>query len=127
MLEVAIYLKNKTFLFHMSFYFTIQICCFIEELIKESGNENIVARELNLSSLTSVREFAQQINREESRLDVLIHNAGTADLFKKRVTEDGLEMTMGTNHYGPFLLTHLLIGTTISFLTISFFILRYYL
>ncbi|XP_050596110.1 retinol dehydrogenase 14 isoform X3 [Bombus affinis] len=80
-----------------------------EELIKESGNENIVTRELNLSSLTSIREFAQQINREESRLDVLIHNAGTADLFTKKVTEDGLEMTMGTNHYGPFLLTHLLI------------------
>lgn len=119
--------KEQNILVLYIFYFTIQICCFIEELIKESGNENIVARELNLSSLTSVREFAQQINREESRLDVLIHNAGTADLFKKKVTEDGLEMTMGTNHYGPFLLTHLLIGTTISFLTIFFFILRYYL
>lgn len=119
--------KEQNLLVLYIFYFTIQICCFIEELIKESGNENIVARELNLSSLTSVREFAQQINREESTLDVLIHNAGTADLFKKKVTEDGLEMTMATNHYGPFLLTHLLIGTTISFLTISFFILRYYL
>lgn len=119
--------KEQNFLVSYVFYFTIQICCFIEELIKESGNENIVTRELNLSSLTSIRKFAQEINREESRLDVLIHNAGTADLFTKKVTEDGLEMTMGTNHYGPFLLTHLLIGTTISFLMISFFILRYYL
>ena len=84
--------------------------CFTEELIKEFGNENIVTRKLNLSSLSSVREFAQQINREESRLDVLIHNAGTAEVFKKEVSEDGLEMTMATNHYGPFLLTHLLIG-----------------
>ncbi|CAL7939262.1 unnamed protein product [Xylocopa violacea] len=81
-----------------------------DELVKESGNNNIVVRKLDLSSLSSVREFAQQINREESRLDVLIHNAGTAEVFRKKITEDGLEMTMATNHYGPFLLTHLLIG-----------------
>ncbi|XP_076231556.1 retinol dehydrogenase 14 [Calliopsis andreniformis] len=80
-----------------------------DELIKESGNNNIIVRKLDLSSLSSVREFAQQINREEERLDVLIHNAGTAEVFRKKVTEDGLEMTMATNHYGPFLLTHLLI------------------
>ncbi|XP_017793934.1 PREDICTED: retinol dehydrogenase 14 [Habropoda laboriosa] len=80
-----------------------------EELIKESGNNNIVTRKLDLSSLSSVRKFAQQINREENRLDVLIHNAGTAEVFRKKVTDDGLEMTMATNHYGPFLLTHLLI------------------
>ncbi|XP_076761819.1 retinol dehydrogenase 14 [Xylocopa sonorina] len=81
-----------------------------DELVKESGNSNIVVRKLDLSSLSSVREFAQQINRDESRLDVLIHNAGTAEVFRKKITEDGLEMTMATNHYGPFLLTHLLIG-----------------
>ena len=82
---------------------------FQEELIKETGNSNIVVRKLNLSSLSSVREFARQINLEENRLDLLIHNAGTAETFSKKVTEDGLEMTMATNQYGPFLLTHLLI------------------
>ncbi|XP_012269350.2 retinol dehydrogenase 14-like [Athalia rosae] len=80
-----------------------------DELVKSTGNNKIVVRKLDLSSLKSIREFAKQINREESRLDVLIHNAGTAETFKKTVTEDGLEMTMATNHYGPFLLTHLLI------------------
>lgn len=78
-------------------------------MIKESGNEGIVTRKLDLSSFASVREFARQVNSEEERLDVLIHNAGTAQLFKKMVTEDGVEMTMATNQYGPFLLTHLLI------------------
>ncbi|KAH0956353.1 hypothetical protein HN011_009172 [Eciton burchellii] len=43
-------------------------------------------------------------------MDVLIHNAGIAEFLKKEVTEDGLEMTMATNHFGPFLLTHLLIN-----------------
>lgn len=82
---------------------------FKEELVKETGNTNIVVRKLDLSSLSSVRQFAEQINREEDRLDVLIHNAGTAEVFDKKVSEDGLELTMATNHYGPFLLTHLLI------------------
>ncbi|CAB0034078.1 unnamed protein product [Trichogramma brassicae] len=80
-----------------------------EELTKETGNGQIVVRKLDLSSLDSVRQFAKQINREESRLDVLVHNAGTADTFSKKVSVDGIEMTMATNHYGPFLLTHLLI------------------
>ncbi|CAD6245283.1 GSCOCG00013630001-RA-CDS [Cotesia congregata] len=80
-----------------------------DEFIKETGNNSIVVKHLDLSSLKSVRDFASQINREESRLDVLIHNAGTAETFRKKTTEDGLEMTMATNQYGPFLLTHLLI------------------
>lgn len=40
---------------------------------------------------------------------MLIHNAGYAETFKKQRTVDDIEMTMETNHYGPFLLTHLLI------------------
>jgi NAD(P)-dependent dehydrogenase (short-subunit alcohol dehydrogenase family) len=78
--------------------------------MEETGNNNIVVRKLDLSSFQSIREFARQINQEESRLDVLIHNAGIAEFLKKEVTEDGLEMTMATNHFGPFLLTHLLIS-----------------
>lgn len=46
----------------------------------------------------------------ESHLDVLIHNAGCADTFKKQVSPDGIELTLATNHYGPFLMTHLLMG-----------------
>lgn len=83
---------------------------FLDELTKDTNNTNIIVKKLDLSSLESIREFAQQINREEKKLDVLIHNAGTAETFRKKVTEDGLEMTMATNHFGPFLLTHLLIG-----------------
>ncbi|KYM82669.1 PREDICTED: retinol dehydrogenase 14 [Atta cephalotes] len=82
---------------------------FKDEIVKESNNSNIVVRKLDVSSLQSIRKFSQQINQEESRLDVLIHNAGTAETFKKKITEDGLEQTMATNYFGPFLLTHLLI------------------
>ncbi|KRT78347.1 dehydrogenase [Oryctes borbonicus] len=79
-----------------------------DELVKETNNENIVVKKLDLASQKSIREFAKDINESESRLDVLIHNAGTAET-RSKVSEDGLELTMATNHFGPFLLTHLLI------------------
>ncbi|XP_066905143.1 retinol dehydrogenase 14 [Halyomorpha halys] len=78
-------------------------------IAREAKNDNVVVRKLDLSSVQSIREFATEINWREPRLDVLIHNAGTANTFTKMVTEDGFEMTMMTNMFGPFLLTHLLI------------------
>lgn len=39
-----------------------------------------------------------------------INNAGRASPEKREVTEDGLEMTMATNHFGHFLQTNLLLG-----------------
>ncbi|XP_014256390.1 retinol dehydrogenase 14 [Cimex lectularius] len=80
-----------------------------DEIARKAKNQNIVVRKLDLSSLKSVREFAEEINKTEERLDVLIHNAGMANTFSKHVTDEGLEVTMATNQYGPFLLTHLLI------------------
>lgn len=65
---------------------------------------------LDLSSQQSVRDFAKEFLRCETRLDVLIHNAGYAGVFKKAKSVDGIELTMATNYYGPFLLTHLLIN-----------------
>lgn len=75
----------------------------------ESGNQDISVMKLDLSSLQSVRDFAKHFNANESRLDILIHNAGYASTFDKKSSVDGIELTFATNHYGPFLLTHLLI------------------
>lgn len=79
------------------------------QIIKETDNKNIIIKRLDLSSLKSVREFADEILRTESKIDVLIHNSGCASTSNKKKSVDGIEMTMATNHYGPFLLTHLLI------------------
>ena len=81
-------------------------------IVKESGNENVVVRELDLASLSSVRKFAAEILKSESRLDVLINNAGCVTL-EKELTEDGLEYQMQSNHFGHFLLTNLLMGMNI--------------
>lgn len=64
---------------------------------------------MDLSSQKSIRDFATDIIKTEQKLNVLIHNAGIALAFRSAISEDGVELTMATNHYGPFLLTHLLI------------------
>nr|XP_019545444.2 retinol dehydrogenase 14-like [Aedes albopictus]XP_029713191.1 retinol dehydrogenase 14-like [Aedes albopictus]XP_029713192.1 retinol dehydrogenase 14-like [Aedes albopictus] len=80
-----------------------------DEIVKETGNNNVFIKKLDLSSQASIREFAADVLKSETKLDVLIHNAGFAETFKKSKSVDGIEFTMATNHYGPFLLTHLLI------------------
>lgn len=67
-------------------------------------------RTLDLSSLKSVRQFAQTIIETENRLDILVNNAAASGLGSKR-TADDLHMSMQVNHFGPFLLTLLLVGT----------------
>lgn len=82
---------------------------FLDALIEEIGNDKIIVKKLDLSSQKSVREFSTDINSTESKIDVLIHNSGCASTFNKRKSVDGIELTFATNHYGPFLLTHLII------------------
>ncbi|XP_067827380.1 retinol dehydrogenase 13 [Heptranchias perlo] len=78
------------------------------ELRKASGNGNILVQKLDLASLQSVRSFANRIQETETRLDVLINNAGIMRCPKWK-TEDGFEMQFGVNHLGHFLLTNLLL------------------
>jgi len=81
-----------------------------DEIVKQSGNENVAVRELDLASLASVRKFSAGILETESRLDILINNAGCATPVVRKLTEDGLEYTMQSNYFGHFLLTNLLLG-----------------
>jgi NAD(P)-dependent dehydrogenase (short-subunit alcohol dehydrogenase family) len=64
---------------------------------------------LDLSSLASVRGFAEWFEREHEALDLLINNAGVM-APPRRVTTDGFELQFGTNHLGHFALTGLLLG-----------------
>jgi NAD(P)-dependent dehydrogenase (short-subunit alcohol dehydrogenase family) len=61
----------------------------------------------DLSSLASVREFVEGLTARESRVDVLVNNAGVL-LNERTESIDGIEMTFATNVLGPFLLTALL-------------------
>ncbi|KAK8733628.1 hypothetical protein OTU49_006397 [Cherax quadricarinatus] len=75
-----------------------------------SGNKQVLVKELDTSSLTSVRAFTDKIRAEEPRIDVLVLNAGIGGPDNKILTEDGLELTMATNHFGHFLLANRLLG-----------------
>nr|XP_042897400.1 retinol dehydrogenase 12-like [Parasteatoda tepidariorum] len=79
------------------------------EIIARSCNTDVYVRRIDLSSLDSVKEFAAEIHATEKRLDVLIHNAGTTPKSGLHLTKDNLEEQFATNHFGPFLLNHLLL------------------
>ncbi len=64
---------------------------------------------LDLGSLASVREFAEQFCSAHDGLDLLINNAGVM-APPRRQTADGFELQLGTNLLGHFALTGLLIG-----------------
>lgn len=62
---------------------------------------------LELGSLESIRRAASSLS---GPIDVLINNAGkTGGSRHREVTDDGLEIMVGTNAYGPFALTALLL------------------
>ncbi|XP_054727790.1 retinol dehydrogenase 12-like [Anastrepha obliqua] len=78
------------------------------EIIERTQNQNVFNRTLDLSSLPSVRQFAERFFAEEQRLDILINNAGIMSTPRK-LTVDGFEQQFGVNHLGHFLLTNLLL------------------
>ncbi|KDR07954.1 Retinol dehydrogenase 11 [Zootermopsis nevadensis] len=84
-----------------------------DEIIAQTGNTNVEVQHLDLSSLASVRKFANNIINTEPHLDVLINNAGATRVGQK-LTEDGLLLGMQVNHFGPYLLTCLLVGMIIN-------------
>ncbi|XP_030635871.1 dehydrogenase/reductase SDR family member 13 isoform X1 [Chanos chanos] len=78
----------------------------LQEIRRESGNNEVIFMQLDLGSLKSIRSFAENFLKSEPRLDLLINNAA---LGAPGRTEDGLGMILGVNHIGPFLLTNLLL------------------
>jgi NAD(P)-dependent dehydrogenase (short-subunit alcohol dehydrogenase family) len=63
---------------------------------------------LDLASFDSVRDFAGRVREKHGGLDLLINNAGVM-AAPRRLTADGFELHLGTNHLGHFLLTNLLL------------------
>ncbi|GBP82271.1 hypothetical protein EVAR_103454_1 [Eumeta japonica] len=78
------------------------------EIIKVSGNKQVIYEFLDLSSLKSTREFASNILKTEPRLDILVNNAGVGTVGDF-MTKDGLNFIMQVNYFGHFLLTLLLL------------------
>lgn len=75
------------------------------QINEEVGMKRVSFGMLDLSSLEAVRHFAHRWG--DRRLNLLINNAGVMACPLAR-TADGLEMQIGTNHFGHFLLSVLL-------------------
>ncbi|KAI3558714.1 hypothetical protein CABS03_08325 [Colletotrichum abscissum] len=63
---------------------------------------------LDLADLTTVKPAVESFLAKESRLDVLIHNAGVMMPPQGSTSAQGHELQIGTNALGPYLLTRCL-------------------
>jgi NAD(P)-dependent dehydrogenase (short-subunit alcohol dehydrogenase family) len=72
------------------------------------GHADVGFIRMDLSVLESVREAAAEILKTVPRIDALINNAAIAQVPTRKLTVDGFESQLGTNHMGHFLLNGLL-------------------
>jgi NAD(P)-dependent dehydrogenase (short-subunit alcohol dehydrogenase family) len=79
----------------------------LERLRRQSTGAEHRVYFADLSRLADTKRVANEIAAAEPHIDVLINNAG-AMFSRRQVTEDGLELTLATNHVSYFVLTHFL-------------------
>ncbi|XP_037663181.1 retinol dehydrogenase 11-like [Choloepus didactylus] len=82
----------------------------LAEIQAVSNNDRLLLGEVDLSSLASIRSFAQWLLQKEPKIHLLVNNAGISGIPPKTLTPEGLDVTFATNYVGPFLLTNLLQG-----------------
>lgn len=75
---------------------------------ERSGSDRIEIVLADFSRLAEVRRLAEEILAADSRVDLLVNNAGLISP-KYRFSFDGFELTVAVNHLAPFLLTNLLL------------------
>ncbi len=76
--------------------------------LKAANPSDHVMYMADLSSLAEMKGVANEIAERETRIDVLINNAG-AVFLSRRTSTDGLEMTFATNHMAYFVMTNILL------------------
>src|SRR6185436_10288069 len=66
----------------------------------------------DLSSLTAVRQLAEEVMKDHPALHLLVNNAGVGfgrPGAGREQSQDGLELRFAVNYLAPFLLTHRLL------------------
>lgn len=79
-----------------------------DQLVARTGNDNLDVVLADMADLDAVRAAAAEVQRRHSRLDTLIHNAGSLTATR-RAAPSGIELTVAGQVVGPFLLTGLLL------------------
>jgi NAD(P)-dependent dehydrogenase (short-subunit alcohol dehydrogenase family) len=80
----------------------------LERIQAEAPGAQVSLAQLDLGSLASVKDFAEEFRSAHEGLELLVNNAGVM-APPRRVTSDGFELQFGTNHLGHFALTARLI------------------
>ncbi|KAF4526251.1 hypothetical protein B566_EDAN001936 [Ephemera danica] len=75
-----------------------------------SDNAEVRVVRLDLASLKSVKQCAEELIATEPAIHLLINNAGMTTKSPRALTEDGYETVFQTNHLGHFLFTCLLLS-----------------
>lgn len=83
----------------------------VKRVIAETGSSKVALGIVDLSSLTSIRDFVKEFESNHAQLHGLINNAANFDISVKQpsFTAEGTETIFATNHLGPFLMTNLLL------------------
>ncbi|RAS19601.1 SDR family oxidoreductase [Paraburkholderia bryophila] len=81
----------------------------LEKIRAQHPAASIRYTHLDLASLASVRQFADQFASAHASLDLLINNAGVMTPPTRQTTSDGFELQFGTNYLGHFALTERLL------------------
>ena len=81
----------------------------ITKLKEEFGEESEVSFiQMDLADLASVDAASNEVLQQVQQIDALICNAAIAQVPNQKLTVDGFESQLGTNHYGHFLLCGML-------------------
>ena len=73
-------------------------------IARRTPGADVTLQELDLTSLASVHQAADQLHAALDRVDLLVNNAGIM-MTPLGTTADGFELQFGTNHLGHFALT----------------------
>ena len=79
-----------------------------QEIVSQSGNENVFLIPVDLSDPISIRAAVEKIKQEYPVIDVLVNNAGVYKV-KRQETPNGVEMTFAVNFLATFMLSQMLL------------------
>ncbi len=84
----------------------------LQDVRQSTGNPNLTYYNADLASLDAVRQLCEQLQADQTRLDVLINNAGLgpgARQSRREQSTDGHELRFAVNYLAPYLLTYRLL------------------
>lgn len=76
-----------------------------DDISARSSNPNVSTLVADLASFDAIRAGARELAARHPALHVLVHNAGV-NPTRRKLSADGIDLTLAVNHLAPFLLTH---------------------